>query len=158
MNKLKIVVLVLFFILPSVAFSQEDAQVEKKVLILGSFADYNEALKAAKNISKKSDVLYATRGLVYDAKKGLYWPASDTMVSGEYLARRYNEDCDNQSTICLTIEKSEYYNGFKPKFYIIVGGIYDKTDPEAKIQLNFFKKYIPDAYLKETSIYMGCMH
>ena len=66
---------------------------------------------------------------------------------------------DTKITECVTIERSEFYDGFTKNLYIVVGGIYDVSDAETiNRALAKFKSTVPDAYAKKTKIYMGCLH
>lgn len=137
----------------------EDAYVRQKVIILGSFKDYAAALKSAKEVSAQSGVPFATRGMVYDKKEGLIWPkGSDNEVNaGNYTVRRYNNECDEGQSTCITVERSRYYEGMEPGYYILVGGIYAAESREADKPLKTFQKVVPSAYAKVSKVYMGCL-
>ena len=126
-------------------------------IILGSQADYHSARALAEQASQKTGVNFSSRGHVFDPGRGLIWPgeSEDDVYAGGYYERRYNDECDDGQSDCITIEESGVYEGFVGGFYIVVGGIYD-DQKEANIKLKEFKKVIPDAYIKDTVIYMGC--
>ncbi len=136
--------------------SPQEGYTTREVLILGSYKDYAQAVKVAQELKQKTGSGYSNRGLIYDTKKGLIWPENSDAFPGEYMARRYNDECGQETTFCITVERSDAYSGFRPDYYIIVGGIYDQNTPEAKQGLSFYKKTVPDAYLKKSDIYMGC--
>lgn len=140
---------------------EEEAYVPQKVIILGSYKDYPRALKAAKEISSKTEVPFYTRGMIYDKKEGLIWPkdSEDEIYSGTYMVRRYNDDCGGEGQkSCITIERSRFYQGMEPGYYILVGGIFSEKDPDVEKSLRSFQSVVPDAYTKVSKVYMGCLH
>lgn len=132
----------------------------RNLIILGSFTDYPSAVKAAVKISKKTKIPYTSRGLVWDDKRGLIFPDNfdDIVFAGDYSGRRSQFDCNNQGTDCISVEKSDFYQGFTKGLYIIVGGVLETTDPTNKPLFDKFKKSVKDTYIKETPIFMGCLH
>lgn len=134
------------------------ANVYSYVVILGSFSEYKDALKRVRELAQKTGQVYDSRGLIYDAKKGLVWPEGDDPWAGSYFARRY-DSCflKNHDGPCLTIERSDAYRGFEPGYYIIVAGL-EGDSKAAKARANSFKSHVADAYAKQTVIYMGCMN
>ncbi|MBI2344245.1 MAG: hypothetical protein HYV02_07950 [Deltaproteobacteria bacterium] len=130
-----------------------------QVVILGSYPQYQDALTKVRTLSQASTIPYDARGMVYDRRKGLIWPDRDVdnPFAGSYLARRDNA-CDTEGPYCLTIERSEFYEGFTPGYYIIVGGIFAADGERQAVEqlLTRIRPHLPDAYVKRTSIYMGC--
>jgi len=161
---MKSILTILLLLIHSFAWADnpDEATVTKKVIIAGSFKTYDEAFHAVSEISKKSSLPFSSRGMVYNAKTGLAWPKNypDELYAGTYYGRRSNADCGNESmSNCLSIERSEFYKGFTKNLYIIVAGIYDAVDKEESAQtINQLKLTVPDAYIKKTDIYVGCMH
>jgi hypothetical protein len=130
------------------------------ILVVGSYKSYDEALRAAKLFSSRSAYPYGSRGMVYDKERGLIWPdnSSDEVWAGQYAPRRYDNECDiRESRPCITVERSEGYEGFTPGLYIVVGGVLGR-DPERVERLATARKIVPDAYVKQTTIYLGCTH
>lgn len=128
------------------------------VIILGSYKEYDQALKSVNRLSQATKVPYDDGGNIYDTKKGLRTPEdAEHPSAGFYLARRYH-DCDGTGSNCLSIEISDYYEGFSPGYYIIVGGIVpiDEKSQNLEALMQSYKKSVPDAYYKRTLIYMGC--
>jgi hypothetical protein len=130
---------------------------ETSVLILGSHPKYEEALASAKAISEKLKLTHSTRGMIYDKKRGLIWPDDfeDEIYAGSYYGRRYNE-CSDAEHDCISVERSDFYSGFTKGFYIIVGGLYGSEEADKKLAKA--RAVVPDAYVKKTSIYLGCIH
>lgn len=167
--KVKITGLLVVFLFLAAAFSGQTAAADlaaeqtlaKQVLILGSFKDYKDALNSAQKNGQLTGLPYSSRGMVFDTARGLIWPDNyeDEIYAGSYSGRRYTDECGGDVHACLTIEKSDFYAGMQPGYYIVVAGIYDEGDKSgANSQLQKLKKIVPDAYLKSTKIYMGCMH
>lgn len=130
------------------------------VLVLGSYKSYPEALRAAKSLGAGFDYPYGSRGLVYDKKRGLIWPddSKDEAWAGAYAPRRYDDECGLALLKpCISVERSEAYEGFTPGLYIVVGGILDRSEEREK-RLAAARKLVPAAYVKQTAIYMGCVH
>jgi hypothetical protein len=138
---------------------KDEVTIPKSVLILGSVKTFSEAESLAKDVSSRSGVPYSTRGMIYDKKKGLIYPKdfSDELYRGSYYGRRSNDECEGAE--CISIERSEFYSGFEKGYYVVVGGLYDKSiSKEGEAALAKFKKIVPDAYAKKTEVYMGCLH
>jgi hypothetical protein len=130
------------------------------VLVLGSYKSYPEAVRAAQSFGARSDYPYGSRGLVFDKKRGLIWPDDDEdeAWAGAYAPRRDDNRCGLALLKpCVSVERSEAYEGFTPGLYIVVGGILDHSEEREK-RLAAVRKLVPDAYIKQTAIYMGCMH
>lgn len=130
------------------------------ILVLGSYKSYDEAARAAKWFSSRSTYPYGSRGMIYEKGRGLIWPddGSDEAWAGRYAPRRYDNECDiRESRPCITVERSEGYEGFAPGLYIVVGGVLGR-DAERAERLAAAQKLVPEAYVKQTTIYLGCMH
>lgn len=149
-----------FFISPLVQASAEKPEgfVTKDVIILGSFVDYAAAKQRAIDLAKATGIAYSDRGMVWDAKRGLIYPDNleDDLFAGQYAARRAQFDCNEDSEHCLSVERSDLYEGFKKGLYIVVGGVMDLGSVESAQLLARYKKNAPDAYIKKTDVYMGC--
>ena len=136
--------------------------VERLIILLGSFKDFEEAHQHVQAVSRASGMPFSMQGMIYDKKRGLIAPDDDpdTALAGSYILRRYDTAAmgkDGAETEYLSIERSDEYPGLKPGYYIIVGGIYGETE-EAKKALARFKPVVADAEIRKTQIYMGCMH
>lgn len=127
-----------------------------RLIILASSKDYRQARKTAESIAKKTRIPFSTRGTVYDANRGLVWPDSwdDDIYAGTYYGRRYN-DCGAGESQCISIERSDFYFGLEPGYYIVVGGL--MGDNEDRV-LARYRRVVHDAYAKKTIIYLGCIH
>jgi hypothetical protein len=140
---------------PEAQDAMEVPLVRSGILIVGSHRSYAAALDAAKAFGRASGIEYDGRGLIYDAKRGLIWPddSDDELYAGQYAPRRY-DSCRDKA--CVSVERSEAYEGFRPGLYIVVAGIVGREDAGARLEAA--RRIVPTAYVKETTLYMGCMH
>jgi hypothetical protein len=138
-----------------------DAQFARMgVLVIGSYRSYGAAFRAARSYSQRSGHPYDSRGMVYDEKRGLIWPddSEDEIWAGSYAPRRYDDECAPwKGSPCVTVERSAEYEGFAPGFYIVVDGILDYSVERVQ-RLAAARRLVPGAYVKDTDIYIGCMH
>jgi hypothetical protein len=152
----------------SVAVAQEkprndssDQLATRYIVILGSSRDFPRLHQAALSIGRRSGVPFSMVGLVYDRDRGLIVPDDDPdeIWRGAYVLRRSNAEGNETNRLLakISIEKSGAYPGLKSGLYIIVGGIYD-TPAKAGRAAARYRAAVPDAYVRKTNIYMGCMH
>jgi hypothetical protein len=131
------------------------------LLVLGSFTTYQAALRAAQAWSRRSGHAYSSRGMLYDKQRGLIFPDdfADQIFAGNYVPRRSADECGVQAEgkLCLTVERSDGYEGFAPGLYIVVGGLLGAGEGRDKA-LAVARKVAAGAYVKQTTIYLGCMH
>jgi hypothetical protein len=130
------------------------------ILVLGSYKSYGEAQRAARWFGSRSTYPYGSRGMVYDKERGLIWPddSEDEGWAGRYAPRRYDNECNiRDPRPCTTVERSEGYEGFTPGLYIVVGGVLGRDERRVE-RLAAARKIVPEAYVKQTTIYLGCTH
>ncbi len=127
------------------------------VLVVGSHRSYHAAVRAAKTFSETSGISYSSQGMIFDEARGLIIPDDDPdeAYRGQYVPRRYDDACDQGR--CVTVERSDAYDGFRPGLYIAVAGILGR-DAEARARLKQAQRIVPTAYVRQTILYMGCMH
>ncbi|MFK8045586.1 MAG: hypothetical protein AB8B72_08825 [Crocinitomicaceae bacterium] len=130
----------------------DDMSVKRSFLIVKSTKNYSSALKTAKQASFKLNCELNLRGMVSDSIAGL--TSIDTCGCGEihgyYPRGRY----DNGAYV--SIEYSNLFSGFAKGYYIVV--VASGNSEDVKKELPKAKLIFPDAYIKSTSIYMGCVH
>jgi len=139
------------------AFSKNELisqMLKKSFLIVKSTTEYIEAKQFAEEFSKKSGIEMNLRSLQYSKKIGLTQTMEACISEGYdypcYVARgRYDDG------MYISIEYSNAYSGFTEGYYIVMIRSEEKV-PE--IFLKEIKMFVPDAYIKYTSVYMGCMH
>ena len=156
MKKMIMVVLLvaLLFRLSSAEDVFESQMLKKSFLITKSTKSYTEAKKFALSLAKKSAIKLNFRELHPSTQIGLTHTAQ-TCQNNQYdfpcyLARgRYDDG------VYISVEYSDAYSGFSEGYYIVVVASGEKVD---KKLLNRVKKYVPDAYVKNTAVYMGCIH
>jgi hypothetical protein len=127
------------------------------MLLVGSFRNYQAAVRAAKAFSDAAAIPYSSQGYVLDKSRGMILPDDDPdeMYRGRYVPRRDDQGCGAER--CVTVERSEGYEGFRPGLYIVVAGIV-RRDADAKGRLAEARQIVPSAYVRQTILYMGCRH
>ncbi|MBK7884672.1 MAG: hypothetical protein IPJ81_13490 [Chitinophagaceae bacterium] len=132
--------------------------VKKDMLILFSTKSFKDAQKFAKQASK--NLLIKTDPDLVDSitpneEEGLTFTRTHCQDSHFeypcYVARGRGDDGEY-----ISIEYSTWINGFKDGYYIVIAASGDKeiTQPSLKK----IKKVYKDAYVKQTEVYMGCIH
>ncbi len=132
-------------------FSVDEMSIEKSFLIIKSTKSYKSAFKTAKTAAAKLGIELRLSG-IYDKENGL--TNLDTCGCGEvhgYLPRGRFDDGHYAS-----IEYSDYYSGFTKGYYIVIVSNGNRSD--VKTFLPAARKYYHDAYIKNTKVYVGCMH
>jgi hypothetical protein len=127
------------------------------IVIVSSHISYRHAVIGAKAFSAASGVAYSTQGMIYDDKRGLIWPddSEDDVWAGSYAPRR-DDLCGTKR--CVTIERAASY-GLDSGGYVVVAGIVSQDDAAtARAYLRGARKIVPSAFIKLTTLYMGCMH
>jgi hypothetical protein len=127
---------------------------KKSFLIIKSTTEYVDAKEFAEDFAKKSGIKINLRSLHYSKKIGLTQTMEACISEGYdypcYVARgRYDDG------VYISIEYSNAYVGFTEGYYIVMIRS-EENIPETF--LHEIKMFVPDAYIKYTSVYMGCMH
>ncbi len=140
--------------------SAEPDQMETRwVVILSATKSFDEARQDAVKFSKAAGIPFSMRGLVFDKKKGLCYPADvePDHLAGAYLPRIHNLVDEDGKTLeaFISIEKSADYPGFVPGYYIVVAGV-EESAAAAASAVKSFTKIAPSPYFKKTKVYMGC--
>lgn len=131
--------------------------VNKRIVILQSTRNYDEALRTARRLAQRSQQPLKLRELRPHPKTGLSAPKEECENNGFgypcYVARGHSDD-----GTYLSIEHSSAYEGFRPGYYIVVGASYPSDNAAFKKALAAYRKYAADAYAKQSRIYVGCLH
>ena len=137
------------------AFAQEGQPfVKNSFVIVQSTKNYDkaktEAVKASQQLHQKLDL----RELTPNKKSGLTY--AEKICEDEdgypcYIARGRYDDGDY-----VSIEWSNAFTGFTKGYYIVV--IYSGTKTAADTILKKAKTVFKEAYAKQSSVYVGCMH
>lgn len=141
----------------SLLAQDENPTIQKEVLIAHSGKDYTKAMAIAKKLSTQLKLKLDLRGLKPNKELGL----SDSKKNCEegfgffpcYVPRGHYEDGSY-----ISIEYSDSFEGFAKGYYIVVVAHYQTGNSAIKTLLTKTKKIIPDAYIKRTSVYTGCIH
>jgi hypothetical protein len=142
-----------------------EASSEHFVVIAGESTDYILLKQAVQDLSRKSGIEYRDEGFIYNRRQGLIWPpdtsANADIYSGSYFMRRYGTMLDTINFLSLEM-RDWYFNVPTDKQslrMILVAGIYPEAEKKAaEERLKEIRKYCPTAYLRKTSIYLGCIH
>lgn len=152
--------ILLSFVAAGVSGASEDKPspwVEKSFVILKSTGRYEEALSFLKSAEARLNVKVDLRGLAPNATRGLTLPKSRCEEEwGEfpcYFPRGRWDD-----GVYLSIEHSSGYKGFTPGLHIVVLASGSRASDQLRAARDLARGVYPDAYLKTTPVYLGCMH
>ncbi len=154
-NNLKLFILFyLFLFSTTLVFGQTEDEfyVDKSFVITHSSKNYASAEKAAKNAREKLGWDLALRDCAIDSLKGFI--CNDSCDCGEvhgYMPRGRYDDGNY-----VSVEHSDYYQGFAKGYYIVVVASGERKD--LNITLTKILPTFKDAYIKNAKVYMGCMH
>ena len=132
---------------------------EVAFVIAASEKSYSQAVLKAATLAEQSGIIFQTNGTNFDPKHksengGLTYPA--------HICEDYHWDypCyvsrgrwDDGSYI--TVEYSSAIQGFTPGLYVVIAASGNKE--ELGPTLNTVKHFVPDAYMKTSPVYIGCM-
>ena len=145
--------------LASFDFEQVAAQepyVYKGFVILQSTKSYEAAFRTVNKARKLLDVPVDLRDLVENVDGGLRYMDTDPGEGDgglcEYIPRGRWDD-----GVYLSIEYSDYFEGFTVGYYIVVLA----SGPVNEILYNAVEDaftFYPDVYIKKSSVHIGCMH
>lgn len=125
-------------------------------LILFSTRDYPSAQKFAKQLSNTLKMRLDLRGLSPHQETGLTFSAKDCQESGFsypcYIARSHEDD-----EIYISVEHSSSYD-FKPGYYIVLAAVGPPKSPIVQQALTRIRPHVPDAYIKQSKVFLGCHH
>ena len=167
-NKQFLILLLFVFSINSFSQSKDTAKTEMQkhidestfpryIIIAGASSDFKALDYSAKDISKKTGIVYSNNEMVYDKELGMIVP-KDTVKydidAGQDMPRRYEENL-------ISIEMMHHYSKYDPKEdrskMIIITGIFPNKE-DAQKQLKLIQKAVPTAYIKKIMLYMGCTH
>ncbi len=128
--------------------------VKKEFCIILSTKNYSEAKKIALQAAKKTGIVTDFRGLVPNKKTGLTTPKID-VPEGEDYPQYYSRGRYDDGEF-LSIEYSNAFDGFAKGYYIVVACSGSKEITIATLKK--VKPFYKSAYIKQTEVYIGCMH
>ena len=129
-------------------------------VIAASEKTYSQAVLKAATLAEQSGILFNTGGINFDpthknTNGGLTYSKSECENNGwEYPCYMSRGRWDDGAYI--TIEYSSAIKGFTPGLYVVIAASGEKQDVTPS--LNTVKHFVPDAYMKTSSVYVGCMH
>jgi len=128
--------------------------VTKSFLIVKSTKSYKEATAFAQTLADKSSIRLNLRGLQPHKQEGLSESKKSCLSQGFtypcYIARGRWDD-----GIYISVEHSDYYEGFRHGYYLVMLASMEHID---KALLDRVRRMVPDAYVKRSMVFMGCMH
>lgn len=131
--------------------------IKKSFVILFASKDYEHALRTAQQAAEKTKILLNLRGLSRHASNKLTFSKQACLDDGFdypcYLTRAYDADGEY-----VTIDWSNGFDDFQPGYFIVTAAGGDPGDPQLTKTLQRVKPAFPDAYIKTTRVYIGCMH
>ena len=132
--------------------AQEDAFVDKYFLIVYSSENYEDALSYAKKVHKATSIELTPNGYIANDDLGFIdTVACDCGEFHDYMPRgRYDDGT------FITVEYSSGYENFSEGYYIVITASGEKK--EVEVEEKRIRVLFPNAYMKKSSIYMGCMH
>lgn len=144
-----------FIVLPSIAQDDIEPYIKKYFTIVASTKDYNSAKRQAMKVAEQMDIKLDLRDL-HPTDEGLSFPDTVCLNNGWeapcYVARGRWDDGEY-----VSIEWSDAFSGFSKGYYIVVVSSGDDLK-RMKTRLNVVKRFVSDAYIKSTDVYIGCMH
>jgi hypothetical protein len=135
----------------------DDAMVDKEFVILRSSPSFDEAKRVAEEAASRIGLQLNLRGVSQHVGTGLTF-SKDECESGEfeypcYVARgRYDDG------VYVSVEWSGAYSSFAQNQYVVVAASGAPGAAEVRNTLETARRGYPDAYVKTTKVYMGCMH
>ena len=137
-----------------------DPWVERSFLIAASEKDFAAAVAKGAQLAEATGILFDLRGVGYDRSQRDH-------NGGLTLARAACEDNGWDypcyvprgrwdSGAYITVEYSSAFEGFTPGLYVVIAASGDAAT--AKASLPAVRAAVPDAYVKTSKVYMGCMH
>ncbi len=124
-------------------------------LIAFSSKDYAQARVFAEKLAKSIEVEFNDRGLVLQEDGRLLFPVSEEDEMEPMFLQRGR---GSEGSIFVSVERSDDYMHFTEGYYLVVVANGNRKTDEMKALLREVRRFAPDAYFKETEIYMGCTH
>jgi hypothetical protein len=129
---------------------------ETSFVIVKSTARYRAAADFARAASRELGVKLDLRGLHPDPTLGLTFPREQCEDDGEFPCYWPRGRFDDG--VYLSVEHSSAYVGFRQDRYIVVLANGSRFHRPLLAALKKARARYPDAYLKTTSVYLGCVH
>ncbi len=131
--------------------------IKKSFVILFASKDYQYALQIAKQVAEETKIPLNLRGLSKHTSNKLTFSKQACRDAGFehpcYLTRAYDEDGEY-----VTIDWSNGFEDFQPGYFIVTAAGGKPGDAQLAKTLRRVKSVFPDAYVKTTRVYIGCMH
>ena len=157
--KKRFILLSLFSVLLLISKAQNAGEdrsyVSKGYCIILSTKSYAEAKSIAEEASRKTGIKIDLRGLAPNKESGLTMSRAACDSNGfeypGYVSRGRWDDGE-----FLSIEYSDAFTGFAKGYYIVVASSGNKKNNYATLKK--VKLFYKTAYIKQSEVYVGCMH
>lgn len=125
---------------------------DQSFLIIASSTNFDDAKKIALEAQEKLELEYPTSSYYPDKKEG--FKTDEICGCGEIHSYFPRGSHDNGNYI--SIEYSSAYEGFTEGYYIVIVSSGQKESVQR--ELPEAQKHYEQAYIKNSEIYVGCMH
>lgn len=154
----KTIIFIFLIIFGLQTFGQNDNQfADISFLIIASTKNIDEAFSIAKTASQKTGLKFRDNKLHADKSIGATFPADTCKVNGFefpcYVARGRFDD-----GIYLSVEYSDGFNNFQKGLFIVIAASGDKNNADFKSAFKKVKQTYPKSYIKQTNVFLGCIH
>jgi chloramphenicol 3-O-phosphotransferase len=140
------------------AMAQDVPLITKEVLVLQSTRDYKTALATARQAAARLHTTLDLEGYQPNPQSGLTMSKADCADNGfgypTYVAR--GRQVEKQSYV--SIEYSNGYNGFAHGYYLVVAAVGETGSAVVRDTSAAARRWYPDAYAKQTQVWVGCIH
>ena len=146
--------LIIALFITQFSFAQDDYSpyIDQSFLIIASSTDFDAAQKTALDAKKKLGLDYPTSDFYPDKTEG--FKTDEVCGCGDvhgYFPRGSHDDGNY-----VSIEYSTAYEGFTEGYYIVIVASGKKGSVQKELSME--KKHFAQAYIKNSEIYVGCMH
>lgn len=153
----KYCLLIPLVILMIAVFAQDGGYIVKEIVIVKSTKDYEAVKQFTDMAAQKTGYKKDLRRLVPNGNNGLSLPADECEKAGTQAPCYWARGGFDDGTY-VSIEYSNAYKGFTKGYYIVVISSAKPGAAQTKKALNKAKTFAPDAYLRKSKVYIGCMH
>ncbi len=145
------------FCAPS-AEAQETPEITKQVLILRSTKSYQQASTTARQAAARLHAKLDLGGYRPNAQSGLTMSKAECEDNGFEYPAYVPRGREAENSRIISIEYSDGYAGFAKGYYLVVAAVGQPGSALVRQTSVAARQWYPDAYTKQTRIWVGCMH